>query len=76
MGIIRLACLLCDRNDGDGLERVPSDWMDVDEIQSYEEAIEDAGDSDRVLNWWTHIGVCPDCQEARYRPADDSFLEA
>jgi hypothetical protein len=71
MGTIRLACLLCDRDDGDGLECLPTDWMDIDEVQSYEDAVEVSADlGDRSLDWWTHLGVCPACQETRYAPTE------
>lgn len=69
---IRLACLFCDRNDCDGVDTVPATWFSVDKVQSYEESIHEIipGD-DRVLDWYTHLGVCPDCQEAELWPAEE-----
>jgi hypothetical protein len=72
MGKIRLACLFCDRNECDGVDHIPATWFAVDEVQSYEESIRkvDPG-SDKVLDWYTHLGVCPDCQEAELWPTDE-----
>ena len=64
-GRIRLACLTCDREDFDGVDVLPEDWEDIDEFQSYEASITpveiDDPDGD-VTAWYTHLGVCPDCQ--------------
>jgi hypothetical protein len=70
MGKIRLACMNCDRNDFDGIteqqlaEAIEHGWQDVTEEQSYENSIKErpSGD-DRMLDWWTHLGWCPDCGE-------------
>ena len=62
---IRLACIYCDRTDKDGITCSPDDWADIGEVQSYEEACQpvELGDPDRsVLDWYTHLGLCPDCQ--------------
>ena len=62
---IRLACLYCDRNDHDGIDRLPNDWIDIGKVQSYEEACRPVKFEDQtrsVLDWYTHLGVCPDCQ--------------
>lgn len=75
MGTIRLACLLCDADDCDGIDAVPADWQDVDEVQSYEEATSEASMDDEPSSvWWTHLGVCPDCQQVRFRPTDAETL--
>ena len=64
-GRIRLACLNCDREDFDGVDVLSDDWQDIDEFQSYDESRREiswddpAGD---VTAWYTHLGVCPDCQ--------------
>lgn len=72
MGKIRLACLFCDRDDSDGVDQLPATWFAVDEVQSYEESIlEIAPGSDKVLDWYTHLGVCPDCQEAELWPVEE-----
>ncbi len=71
MGTIRLACLFCDCDEFDGVDRVPANWRDVDEVQAYEDAMTEAGLIDQESTvWWTHLGVCPACQETRYRPAN------
>lgn len=62
---IRLACLYCDRTDGDGIARLPDNWTDIGEVQSYEEACQpvELDDQQRsVMDWHTHLGVCPNCQ--------------
>ncbi len=73
-GRIRLACLTCDREDFDGVDVLPDDWEDIDEFQSYEASIApvaiDDPDGD-VTAWYTHLGVCPDCQ----MDPDRSFAE-
>lgn len=72
MGKIRLACMFCDREDFDGVKVLPNDWFSLDEVQSYEASIQEA-DLTRsdisVLDWFTHLGVCPSCYEAEIRPA-------
>lgn len=68
-GRIRLACLICDREDFDGVDVLPHDWQDIEEVQTYEESIREIApdDPDRdIAAWHTHLGVCPDCQ-----PDDD-----
>lgn len=71
MGKIRLACMFCDREDFDGVSALPSDWFAVDEVQSYEKSIQEAELLCRdvsVLDWFTHLGVCPECQRAELWP--------
>ena len=55
--LIRLACVHCDREDCDEIDAIPADWSDVEESAGYGE-----------LDWWTHMGVCPDCFVAFKRP--------
>jgi len=65
-GTIRLGCLYCDRTDFDGVDQLPTDWEDIDEVQSCEEAIREVPPDDKrrsVLDWETHLGVCPDCRQ-------------
>ena len=67
---IRLACFECDRQDFDGVDRIPDDWETVDEIQSFEESITsvDVGDPHGdVTAWHTHLGLCPECQTLLYQ---------
>jgi hypothetical protein len=75
MAKIRLACLFCDREDLDGVDSLPSDWFAVDEVQSYEESIREADLTNAnvsVFDWYTHLGVCPECQQAELRPTEMS----
>jgi hypothetical protein len=65
--------MFCDREDFDGVDSLPSDWFAVDEVQSYEESIREADLSDMtitVFDWYTHLGVCPECQQAELRPTE------
>ena len=63
---IRLACYTCDREDLDGILKIPSDWIDVLDVQSHEESRRpvDFDDQTRAASeWYTHLGTCPDCQQ-------------
>ena len=65
-GTIRLACLYCDTDECDGVMAIPPDWADVEEVQSYAESVEriPVGDPTRSpLEWYTHLGVCPECRK-------------
>jgi hypothetical protein len=71
---VRLGCNDCDRDDCDGitearLDELRATWEGIAEMQSYEEAIAEIEPNDprseRILDWETHCGVCPECQEAR-----------
>lgn len=78
---VRLGCYECSRDDCDGitpeelhrLETVGG-WQEVQEVQLYEDAIlvydnpADAPAGWSVLDWETHIGLCPDCQAS---PTDE-----
>ena len=55
MSDIRLACMVCDRTDFDGIDQLPADWEGVAEADV--SIAQDAG------AWWTHLGWCPDCKE-------------
>ena len=62
---IRLGCSYCDREDFNGIDELPSDWTDVHEVRSFEEAIREVDMDDQsrsVFDWQTHLGVCPECQ--------------
>ena len=64
-GKIRLGCVCCDREDFDDIELLPTDWIDADEVRSFEEATREVDWDDQsrsVLDWQTHLGVCPECQ--------------
>lgn len=63
----RLACVSCDRDDYDGVYRLPQNWTDIQKVQSLAESKEpvEEGDSTRSLfDWHTHEGYCPECQQA------------
>ena len=72
MGQIRLACRFCDRDDCDFINDLPADWCSVEEVQDYEASLREALPSMpevRIFEWFTHLGVCPDCYEAEIRAA-------
>lgn len=73
MNNIRLACMICDRTDFDGVNNLPTDWFAVHEVQTYEESIREAELFDTkvsVFDWYTHLGVCPECHQAEIRPTE------
>ena len=67
---IRLGCIYCDRDDYDGVDRIPRDWAEVTRVQSYAESIKEVDLNDRagtiraggICFWETHTGICPECQ--------------
>jgi hypothetical protein len=62
---IRLGCHSCDREDFDGISELPPDWLDISVVQTLEESRQEVDWSDRSrspLEWYTHLGICPDCQ--------------
>ena len=64
---IRLACSECDTDEGDGISRIPATWTDVTEVQSLAESRKEVAADDTTrsaLDWYTHLGVCPQCQKA------------
>ena len=64
-GKIRLGCNCCDREDFNGVDQLPSDWTDIHEVQSFEDATREVDweeQSRSALDWQTHLGICPDCQ--------------
>lgn len=63
---IRLACLECDTQEGDGILEIPATWKEVIEIQSLEAALAEVPADDKqrsVMEWYTHLGICPHCQK-------------
>lgn len=69
-GKIRLGCIFCSRDDFDGIDKLPDDWEDIDEVQSYEDSIREVhpDDTDADITFWeTHMGVCPECQDPNGR---------
>ena len=64
-GLIRLGCMHCDRDDFDGVDTLPDDWEDIEEVRSYDEATREVAADDQtrsVFDWQTHLGVCLECQ--------------
>jgi len=62
----------------DGIDYVPAEWTEVEEIRSYERAIEPIpyGQDrnkygDTIVDWETHVGVCPECQTEHTCEAED-----
>lgn len=63
---IRLACRYCDSSECDGVTAIPSDWIEVVEVQSFVASREEIlpGDSSRSpFEWYTHLGTCPECRK-------------
>lgn len=72
MGRIRLACHFCDRDDFDFVEKVPPDWFAVEEVQNYEASLQPVTrqiEGLSVIDWFTHLGVCPECYESEIAPS-------
>jgi hypothetical protein len=66
-GKIRLGCDHCDREDFNGVDELPTDWTDIQNVRSFEEATREVAFDDQsrsVFDWQTHLGVCPECQAA------------
>ena len=72
MGKIRLAFRFCDRDDFNGVETIPVTWFSVDETQSHEASLKEAAANEDCFAWYTHLGVCPECQETELWPAEAS----
>jgi hypothetical protein len=64
--------MVCDRQDFDGIsteelaQAIEQGWTDVQEFQTYAEAsqtyaADEAPQGHSALDWWTHLGWCPDC---------------
>lgn len=73
MSKIRLACMFCDRTDYDGVNSIPTNWFAVDNVQTYDASIREADLEDTkisVLDWYTHLGVCPQCQRTELWPTE------
>jgi hypothetical protein len=71
---VRLACHDCDIDHFDGITEdeladliAKGEWQDIEEQRTYEEACRTYGPDEQeppgwsVLEWFTHIGLCPDC---------------
>ena len=52
--------VICDRDDFDGVDTLPEDWEDIEEVRSYDEAMREVAVDDQtrsVFDWHTHLGV-------------------
>jgi hypothetical protein len=61
---IRLACTGCDRDDHDGstIDAASSaGWEAIVEVQTFEQSEEVHDRHGGYIDWWTHLGDCPDC---------------
>ena len=70
-GQIRLGCDHCDRNDFDGVLELPKDWLNITEVQSWEESqrpVDSDEENRSVFEWQTHLGTCPECNAEEDRP--------
>lgn len=65
-GKIRLACVDCDCDDCDGIREIGvallKGWTWINEIQTYEQSL-DTVNCESILDWYTHLGRCPDCNK-------------
>ena len=64
---IRLACVSCDRDDYDGVWRLPKNWTGIQKWQTLSESMKEIAESDSsrsAFDWHTHMGYCPECQQA------------
>ena len=62
---IRLACAGCDRDDYDGVWRLPKDWTGISKEQTLGQSMAEVVSNDTVrsvFDWHTHMGYCPECQ--------------
>lgn len=65
---IRLGCMFCDRSDGDGIDAIPSSWFAVEQVQDFDVSTQDMRSNGSDAHWQTHLGVCPECQDAELWP--------
>ena len=66
-GPIRLACQFCDRDDCNGIGAMPDGWTEIAFVQSLarsRQAVEASELHRSPMEWFTHLGVCPECQLA------------
>ena len=72
---VRLACEFCDRDDCDWMTHDELEdclwiggWTAIQQFQDLEfsqeiyEDLDEAPEGWSVLDWYTHLGICPDCQ--------------
>jgi hypothetical protein len=70
---IRLGCEYCDRGDCDGITAIQlraarrAGWQGIRRVQTYAQSCKtyhdpaDQPTAYSVLDWETHVGVCPEC---------------
>lgn len=70
---VRLACDNCDRDDKDMITREKlkkcekDGWQGIGRVQTYTQSCKtydnpaDAPPGYSILDWWTHMGTCPEC---------------
>lgn len=59
-GLFRLGCCNCDRDDFDGVQTLPTDWTNIQEVKQQALGI-----------WETHLGTCPECQRNEVDDRED-----
>lgn len=65
-GNIRLGCRNCDTDECDFISEIPTTWADVEEVQSFSDSLKEIAVDDKTgspFEWYTHLGICPACQE-------------
>jgi hypothetical protein len=67
--------MTCDREDFDGItaaqlrKAIKKGWTHVERVQSYRQSCktyegrEDEPPGFSALEWWTHLGYCPECDK-------------
>ena len=58
---IRLACVECDRRDHADVAEIPPQWLDLGSVDEIDDLLEKVTGVDAIPQWYTHLGVCPDC---------------
>lgn len=64
--IIRLACMQCDTDEAAWVKEVPPGWEVCCEVQTTQKSLQPASEYHKhseTLEWYTHLGLCPDCRE-------------
>ena len=66
-GEVRIQCKECD-NQHDEVLGLPPNWTEIEWMRSFERATAECDTGrpnnwgDSVMDWQTHLGLCPDCQ--------------
>lgn len=76
-GPIRLACASCERDDCDGIYAIPPNWTEVQFVQTLKQSKAEIPlvDSERrsLTEWYTHLGVCPECALAECEDSEEGL---